>query len=96
MLDYEDSETLTNILRAVRSGDDVTARLLRRVVEEQEKSNETQLKLLDAFNRMAENMAALAQAVEGLRDDMNPQMDKPAKLARPAGQKQHAPKGGRP
>jgi hypothetical protein len=44
--------------------------------------------MLNAFNGIANALTALAAEVKGLREDLSPQLDKPAKLG--------APKGGTP
>ncbi len=43
--------------------------------------------MLNAFNSIANALTALASEVKGLREDLSPQLDKPAKLSTPkAGQ----------
>ncbi len=48
----------------------------------------TDAQMLAGFNSIANALTALATEVKGLRDDLSPQLDKPAKLS--------APKGGTP
>ncbi|MBI1214779.1 MAG: hypothetical protein GC185_03045 [Alphaproteobacteria bacterium] len=69
--DWDDSETLEELLRAVRSGDEITHKLLRM-------SNDNQKAMIEAFNKVAGNLEKLTQAVEGLRTDITPPLDKPA------------------
>jgi hypothetical protein len=84
MMDWEDSENLEQLLKATRQGDETTARLLRLVLEKQDQT-------LEAFNRMAAGLDRLAQAVEGLRTDITPPLDKPGRLPPPAVKKGNAP-----
>lgn len=39
--------------------------------------------MLNSFNSIATALTALAAEVKGLREDLSPQLDKPAKLAKP-------------
>lgn len=41
--------------------------------------------MLNAFNSIANALTALATEVKGLREDLSPQLDKPAKLSTPKG-----------
>lgn len=78
-LDTTDFNLLKSLRNAVREGDEVNANLLRQLIR---KNEEGQAKTADAFNRVADALAALTAEVKGLRADLNPQMDK-AKLPAP-------------
>ena len=67
---------MKNIRQAIRDGDEVTHNLLRRIVAQEEISVQTQQEMLKAFNRLADKMEALTDAVEGLRADMSSPLDK--------------------
>lgn len=43
----------------------------------------TDQQMLAAFNSIANALTALASEVKGLREDLSPQLDKPAKLGTP-------------
>lgn len=78
-LDTNDFNLLKSLRNAVREGDEINANLLRQLIK---KNDEAQAKTADAFNRVADALAALTDEVKGLRADLNPQMDK-AKLPVP-------------
>ncbi len=42
------------------------------------------VQMLAAFNAIANALTALTSEVKGLREDLSPQLDKPAKLGQPA------------
>ncbi|MDI1228675.1 MAG: hypothetical protein PSY14_13425 [bacterium] len=53
----------------------------------QEAQRKRDAQMLTAFNSIANALTALASEVKGLREDLSPQLDKPAKLSTPkAGQ----------
>ena len=53
----------------------------------QEAQRKRDAQMLNAFNSIANALTALASEVKGLREDLSPQLDKPAKLSTPkAGQ----------
>jgi len=87
-LDASDFDLVKSLRKAVRDGDEVTHRLLRTLNQHMEESNARQRELVQAFNRMAD-------AIEGLRADLAPKLDKPAAgLKKPAamtGKKKSAP-----
>ncbi len=47
-------------------------------------SAKMQEKLLEAFNRMTLVLESLSEDIKGLRNDLNPTLDKPKKLPAPA------------
>lgn len=59
--------------------------------ENSEKSLKLQMELLEAFQRVARSLDGLTAEIKGLRDDLNPKLDKPAKFPAPA-----ASAGGQP
>jgi len=83
-MDKQDYDLVRSLRDAVRDGDEVTARLLRRMIEA---NMEAQSQTAAAFNRIALALENLTEEVKGLRADLAPQLDKP-KLSTPA-QKKH-------
>lgn len=82
-MDQSDFELVKKIRAAIREGDEATHRLLRQLNERSEDALEVQREMLKAFNRVADNLEYLASAVEGLREDLTPKLDKPpAKLSK--------------
>lgn len=77
-MDQSDFELVKKVRAAIREGDDVTHRLLRQLNERAEEQLEVQREMVKAFNRVADNLEYLADAVEGLREDLTPKLDKPA------------------
>ena len=75
-LDSSDYQLMKNIRQAIRDGDEATHNLLRRIVAQEEMAVQTQKEMLKAFNRLADKMEALTDAVEGLRADMLSPLDK--------------------
>lgn len=69
-LDSSDFELLKSVRRVIREGDTAVIERLERLEEQQRESLALQRDMLEAFNR-------LARAVEGLREDLTPTMDKP-------------------
>jgi len=86
-LDSQDFELIKTLRKAVRDGNERTARLLQRMIERQDADAATQKEMLAAFNRVADNLAALTDAVNGLREDLTPKMDKPTLRRPPAAKK---------
>ena len=78
-LDSSDFKLISSLRDAVRQGDEVTANLLRKMIE---KNMETQTQNAQAFNRIATALESLAKEVKGLREDLSPQLEKP-KLSAP-------------
>lgn len=79
-MDKQDFDLVKQLRDAVRDGDEVTARLLRRMIEAH---LEAQAQTAAAFNRIALALEHLTEEVKGLRADLAPQLDKP-KLQPPA------------
>jgi len=75
-LDSSDFQLMKNIRQAIREGDEATHNLLRKIAAQEEMSVQTQKEMLKAFNRLADKMEALTDAVEGLRTDMASPLDK--------------------
>lgn len=77
-LDSDDFELIKSLRKAVRDGDEISHRLLRDLNARAEAQLEQQREMVKAFNRVAD-------ALEGLREDLTPKMDKPtAGLKKPA------------
>lgn len=70
-LDNSDFELIKSLRKAVRDGDDISHRLLRELNARAEEQLVQQREMIKAFNRVAD-------ALEGLREDLTPKMDKPA------------------
>lgn len=70
-LDNSDFELIKSLRKAVREGDDISHRLLRELNARAEEQLVQQGEMIKAFNRVAD-------ALEGLREDLTPKMDKPA------------------
>ncbi|MDI1228680.1 MAG: hypothetical protein PSY14_13450 [bacterium] len=83
-MDKQDYEMVRAVRDAVRSGDEVNAKLLRQLVQQQEKSDAA---MVAAFNSIAKAVQTLSAEISGLRADLAPQLDKP-KLVAPAAKKQ--------
>jgi hypothetical protein len=79
-MDKQDYEMVRAVRDAVRSGDEVTANLLRQLNQRQEKSD---AQMVSAFNSIAKAIETLSDEIKGLRRDLAPQLDKP-KLGAPA------------
>jgi len=80
--DYEDLGSDTEeLLEGLRKD-------VRRAAKKAEASQDQSLKnderMIEAFTRVAQAMEALTKEVKGLREDINPSMDKPKKLPQPA------------
>lgn len=76
-MDQSDFELVKKVRAAIREGDEATHRLLRQMNERAEEQLEVQREMVKAFNRVADNLEYLADAVEGLREDLTPKLDKP-------------------
>lgn len=77
-LDKDDFDLMKDIRSVIRAGDERTHRLLCQLNERAEEGLELQREMLKAFNRVADNLEYLAGAVEGLREDLTPKLDKPS------------------
>lgn len=77
-MDSTDIKVVREILAAIRSGDDTTHRLLRRLGEQLDRAEQRDAAMLDAFNRAAKGMEDMAREIRALRTEMNPPLTKPA------------------
>jgi len=80
-MDKIDIKVVRDILAAVRSGDEVTQKLLRRIGDQLEKDAENDREIARAFNRTAAALENMAAEIRGLREDLTPALQKPKKLA---------------
>ncbi|MDP2205083.1 MAG: hypothetical protein Q8K65_02130 [Alphaproteobacteria bacterium] len=80
-MDSTDLKVVREILAAVRNGDDVTQKLLRRLSDQLEKSADNDREIARAFNRTAEALERMTAEIRGLREDLTPSLEKPKKLA---------------
>lgn len=78
-MDSTDLKVVREILAAVRSGDEVTHKLLRAAREQHDKSN---VELAKAFNRVADSLDGMTRELRALREDLKPSLRKP-KLSSP-------------
>lgn len=69
-VDYDDNQVLYTALK-------------HQIRKASKKSEERDEKLAQAFTRVADALERLTQEVKGLREDLNPQLDKPAKMPAP-------------
>ncbi len=77
-LDGSDFELIKSLRKALRDGDEISHRLLRDLNARAEEQIAQQREMITAFNRVAD-------AIEGLRDDLAPKLDKSgAGLKKPA------------
>lgn len=77
-LDQSDFELIKSLRKAVRDGDEISHRLLRDLNTRMEEQLAQQREMVRAFNRVAD-------AIEGLREDLSPKLDKSGVcLKRPA------------
>ncbi len=79
-MDKTDYELVKSVRDAIRSGDEINAKLLRQLNDRQEKSD---AQMVSAFNNIAKAIQTLSEEISGLRADLAPQLDKP-KLGAPA------------
>ncbi|HEX2752611.1 MAG TPA: hypothetical protein VHP34_05810 [Alphaproteobacteria bacterium] len=68
-LDNSDYKLIQSLRQAVRDGDEITHSLLRQLNARAEEQLAQQREMITAFNRVAD-------AIEGLRDDLAPKLDK--------------------
>jgi hypothetical protein len=68
-LDNSDYKLIQSLREAVRNGDEITHSLLRQLNARAEEQIAQQREMITAFNRVAD-------AIEGLRDDLAPKLDK--------------------
>ncbi len=78
-MDKTDYELVKSVRDAIRSGEEMNARLLRQLNDRQEKSD---AQIVSAFNNIAQAIQTLSEEISGLRADLAPQLDKP-KLGAP-------------
>ncbi|MDI1228677.1 MAG: hypothetical protein PSY14_13435 [bacterium] len=76
----EIQETVTEAEKRVQ-------KTLGKMQEDLAQADGNQLKMLAAFNRVAAALEMLTGEIRELRADLNPELDKPVKLAAPKGQK---------
>jgi chromosome segregation ATPase len=79
-MDSVDLKVVREILAAVRSGDEVTQKLLRRLGDQLEKSADTDREIARAFNRTADALDRMTAEIHALREDLTPALEKPKKL----------------
>ncbi len=84
-LDSQDFELLKSIRKALRDGDEITANMMRQMMEANNKSS---AQTAAAFNRVAAAMETLTEEIRGLRRDIAPDLEK-KKLSPPAPPPQH-------
>ncbi|HYD18780.1 MAG TPA: hypothetical protein VEF76_09915 [Patescibacteria group bacterium] len=81
-MDYYDKR---EILDAV---EDVERRMqhgVNALQDDMRRAEGNQKQMLEAFNEVAAVLKELAEEIKGLRRDLNPELDKPAKLSAPKG-----------
>lgn len=67
----------------VRKGVMQSAEELKKLNKKQDQSLENDKAIIEAFNNLGKQIENLAREVKGLRDDLNPSLDKKSKLPRP-------------
>lgn len=67
----------------VRNGVKSTANGVKDLNAKQDKALANDKAILDAFNKLGQQIERLTREVKGLREDLNPQLDKKAKLPSP-------------
>jgi hypothetical protein len=80
----DDSEAMSAVRRAVNKAGRQTVAELQKLSVAAGKGLENDERLLAAFNRMTEAVAALGGEIRALREDLNPSLDKPSRLSPPA------------
>lgn len=80
-MDNTDLKLVREILAAIRSGDETTHKLLRRLGEQMERGADADRDLVRAFNRTAEALEKMTGEIRALREDLTPSLEKPKKLA---------------
>jgi len=82
-LDSSDFKLIQSLREAIRDGDEISHRLLRELNVRAEQQIAQQREMIAAFNRVAD-------AIEGLREDLTPKLDKAgAGLKKPAAVRLH-------
>lgn len=79
-MDSTDLKVVREILAAVRSGDEVTHKLLRLLKEQSDQGIKNDADMARAFNRVADALEGMTREIRGLREDLKPSMQKPASL----------------
>ena len=72
-LDSSDFQLVQSIQKAIRDGDEITAKLLRQLLENNNKSSS---ETAAAFNRVATAMENLTEEIRALRRDIAPNVEK--------------------
>lgn len=67
----------------VRYGTKDSADELKKLNQKQDKALENDRAILEAFNRLTRQLEVLTDEVRGLREDLNPKLEKPGKLPSP-------------
>lgn len=76
-----------DIQDTVKEAEQRVQRTLSQMQSDMAKAEGNQQLMLAAFNKVASALETLTEEIRELRRDLNPELDKPVKLAAPKGQK---------